>query len=264
LLDGSYAPGGKLFSLLTDAGKALPAWSTPKYNMLHISSGTLVLVNMLCVAFLAHYNSISYFNELENSSPTRYRKAIGAGFTIAMLVFSSMMFLGYNLFGNVAQPLILNNFHQSADSLATLARIATGCAIMFAYPLMFSGLKKSLFSLIDFNKGQIAKNGKENNKQVYRMIPVSILGLITAIAMKCGEEDVSLVLGLVGSVLGCGIAYVLPAYLKLLHIRKRKAINGGISVEEKREAFVNHILLALGVIFGAFGVAVTISDHHSH
>ena len=43
---------------------------------------------------------------------------------------------------------------------------------------------------------------------------------ITGIAMKCGEEDVSLVLGVVGSVLGCTIAYILPGYLQLAYFKK--------------------------------------------
>ena len=45
------------------------------------------------------------------------------------------------------------------------------------------------------------------SKETKQAAIVAALSLITAIAFKCGEEDVSVVLG---SVLGCGVAYVLP------------------------------------------------------
>ena len=48
------------------------------------------------------------------------------------------------------------------------------------------------------------------SKETKQAAIVAALSLITAIAFKCGEEDVSVVLGIVGSVLGCGVAYVLP------------------------------------------------------
>ena len=38
--------------------------------------GALVLVNLLGVAFLAHYNAITYYNELENATPERFKKAV--------------------------------------------------------------------------------------------------------------------------------------------------------------------------------------------
>ena len=53
------------------------------------------------------------------------------------------------------------------------------------------------------------------SKETKQAAIVAALSLITAIAFKCGEEDVSVVLGIVGSVLGCGVAYVLPgSYIK--------------------------------------------------
>jgi len=78
----------------------------------------------------------------------RYRTAVTVGFGTAFAVFAAMMLVGYEIFGKTAQPLILNNFHRSADLLATIARLATGCAIMFAYPLMFAGLKSALFNMV--------------------------------------------------------------------------------------------------------------------
>ena len=57
-------------------------------------------------------------------------------------------------------------------------------------------------------KGVVKSSGA--SKSTKQAAIVAALSLITAIAFKCGEEDVSVVLGIVGSVLGCGVAYVLP------------------------------------------------------
>ena len=77
-----------------------------------------------------------------------------------MLVFLSMMYAGYSLFGSTAQPLLLNNFHPSKDHLATGARIAIGMAIVFAYPLMFNALKTALYNLLPSHFKQYTKSGE--------------------------------------------------------------------------------------------------------
>ena len=54
-----------------------------------------------------------------------------------------------------------------------------------------------------------SQNNSKRNKQI-KVASIAILSLITSIAMKCGEEDVSIVLGIVGSVIGASVTYVLP------------------------------------------------------
>jgi len=279
--DGTYAVAGGALAKLLPA-KALPSWPSPKFSLWAVNKGTLILVNMLCVAFLAHYNAINYYKELDHATEKRYTTAIAAGFGTSFAVFVAMMLLGYTLFGTTAQPLILNNFHRTQDVLATGARFATGLAITFAYPLMFAGLKASMFSLIDAaagssssssaaaSKASGARKGKGKgaaapggaSKQVKQAAVVAALSVITAIAFKCSEEDVSVVLGLVGSVLGCGVAYVLPGVLSLVHMRARK--RGGLR-NAPFDVVLAHVLVALGTIFGAMGVRETLaSAGHSH
>lgn len=66
--------------------------------------------------------------------------------TICFGVFSFIMLFGFRTFGTATQALILNNYHRTEDSLASLARIATGCSILCGYPLMFAALKTSFFN----------------------------------------------------------------------------------------------------------------------
>ena len=84
--DGTYTPQSGLFAKLLSA-KMQPKWPSPKYSMYSVNKGTLVLVNMLCVAFLAHYNAINYYKELEGATEGKYRTAITAGFGTALTVF---------------------------------------------------------------------------------------------------------------------------------------------------------------------------------
>lgn len=288
LLDGSYAHGAKLLQHV--APRLLPRHPSPLFSLFRVNTGTLVLGNMLCVAFLAHYNSINYFRELRVRSHTEYVKGIAWGFGISSAVFLAMMFVGYRLFGLSTLPLVLNNFPRTQDPLATLARLAIGAAIVFAYPLMFAGLKSAMFSLMDKmahndhrspskdssqlplvpSKGGSASHGKGATSAIINNKPqrlwqknlaiTTVLASITAIAMQCGEEDVSVVLGIVGSVLGCFVAYFLPAYLKMTHFRQRK--RAGLS-NPRWEVIANHLMAVLGVSFGALGVWVTMLEASS-
>lgn len=254
MLDNTYAPGAPI--LATIAGKLHPRWPSPKWAVWTTNKGTLVLMNMLCVAFLAHYNSIAYYQELDHPTPAKYTRAISAGFGIAFSVFVAMMLVGYTIFGSAAQPLILNNFHRSADSLATAARVATGLAITFAYPLMFAGVKTSMFNLMP------ASGDAKKRKMTRDLMSVAVLAAITAVAFKCGEEDVSYVLGIVGSVLGCGVAYVIPGILGMHSKRLLKREGRAVS---RVGAAYDHLLVVLGSVFGAMGVWITVdSGAHAH
>jgi amino acid permease len=243
-LDGSYAPGGKFYALLPK--NRIPHFPTTKFSLWTVKPGVVTLVNMLCLAFLAHYNAINYYKELDQETPKRYQTTIALGYGISTVVFMAMLYFGYNLFGTTSLPLLLNNFHKTDDIYATLARIGTGIAMTFAYPLMFAGFKS------------VAKTTASRDKPFefkYRMAACVVA--INAIAMQFSEEDVSIILGIVGSILGCGAAYVIPSFMRLQYLRKSKS--GGTL-----ELIINHIIMALGVIFGGLGVWDTITSPVGH
>ena len=84
--DGTYTPKSGLFAKLLSS-KMQPKWPSPKFTLYTVNKGTLILVNMLCVAFLAHYNAINYYKELDGATEQRYKVAITAGFGTALTVF---------------------------------------------------------------------------------------------------------------------------------------------------------------------------------
>ncbi len=121
------------------------------------------------------------------------------------------MMVGYAIFGSASQPLILNNFARSQDGLASVSRLAIGFAIACAYPLMFAGAKSSMCNLLHLPLD--TSSPKKN------LLISAVVAAVLAVAIQCGEEEVSLVLGIVGSVLGCFVAYILPGMLDLAYMR---------------------------------------------
>lgn len=157
---GTYSAGAPMLEHLSE--KLIPRWPSPKFVPFRTNGGSLVLMNMLCVAFLAHYNAISYSKELKDSTPQRFNTALQLGFGTSMAVFILMMLFGYSLFGLAAQPLLLNNFARTQDVWASVARLAVGGAIVCAYPLMFAGLKTAMCNLL-----QLQSDGQEGTTTLH-------------------------------------------------------------------------------------------------
>lgn len=50
-------------------------WAT--VNLWRVGPGVVTLMNMACVAFMAHYNGVKYYEELENRTVKKYITTIG-------------------------------------------------------------------------------------------------------------------------------------------------------------------------------------------
>lgn len=265
--DGSYSPGGKFFEAIDlkyrnpfkDSFKTVGLWQ--------VNSGSVTLVNMCCVAFMCHYNGIKYYEELKKRSVKRYTAGVGFGVLGSFAVFVCMMLMGFKTFGPSCQALLLNNYHKTDDSLATLARFACGCAILCGYPLMFAALKTSFFSAAHeltakFKSTKHLSNRFLTDTGLQTFITVALLGAVTAIGCNKGEEDVAVVVGLIGALLGGSANFIIPALLnlKLLRIENKKM--GLISLSE---ASINRAIIVLGAVIMVVGTASTIGDaKHGH
>lgn len=71
-LDGSYAPGGRFYSLIDAAYRPLPAKVSGMGKFFRLGPGAISLMNMACVAFTTHYNGINYYVELKHRTLPRY------------------------------------------------------------------------------------------------------------------------------------------------------------------------------------------------
>ena len=119
------------------------------------------------------------------------------GAALTALVFAATLFGGARAFGANALPNVLNNY--DADSLgATVARLGTGVAILSGFPLMFAGLKAALDGCFKLKgPARPATHG-------------ALLAAIASVAATSSEDDIGLIIELLGSTLGVAAAYVVP------------------------------------------------------
>ena len=119
------------------------------------------------------------------------------GAALTALVFAATLFGGARAFGANALPNVLNNYE--ADSLgATVARLGTGVAILGGFPLMFAGLKAALDGCFKLKgPARPATHG-------------ALLAAIASVAATSSEDDIGLIIELLGSTLGVAAAYVVP------------------------------------------------------
>ena len=119
------------------------------------------------------------------------------GAALTALVFAATLFGGARAFGSNALPNVLNNYE--ADSLgATVARLGTGVSILSGFPLMFAGLKAALDGCFKLRgPARPATHG-------------ALLAAIASVAATSSEDDIGLIIELLGSTLGVAAAYVVP------------------------------------------------------
>eukprot|EP00930_Biecheleria_cincta_P085422 TRINITY_DN74813_c0_g1_i1.p1 TRINITY_DN74813_c0_g1~~TRINITY_DN74813_c0_g1_i1.p1 ORF type:complete len:493 (-),score=55.85 TRINITY_DN74813_c0_g1_i1:50-1501(-) len=195
--DGSYLPGGQYHGP-----------SPPSGHVATMGVSSLLLVNSLAVGFLCHYNGCKYYREYIDHRPTTFANQVSVGFGMVSLLFAVSMLVGYATFGSSSQAVILNNYSES-DSMANIARFGMGLANVFSFPLMFSGLRENALALLAFCVPD--QTDTFDLVLFQNILAVSLLALIITTAVIL--TDASLVVGLVGSICGSAIIYVIPCFL---------------------------------------------------
>lgn len=204
---------------------------------------------------------ISYYTELKNRNLSRYSSAVGLGFLASFSVFVLMMVFGYGTFGLAAQPLLLNNYHKTSDALATGSRLATAFSIICGFPLMFAGLKTGFFSLwnssVEESTG-LSTNAKKalTSSLTTALLSTTLLAAICGVACKCTEEDVGLVIGIIGAVLGTGVVYFIPSLLNTKLLARGKDPKG-----QANERKFNQGIMAAGALFAVVGTYAALEEH---
>lgn len=194
-MDGSYVPGGQFYSTLRTQDQpnftsGVIYWKT--------TVASFVLLGSLSTAFIAHYNAPKFYSQLQDASPEKFRKVVIGAFSFAMVIYLWIMAVGYLTFGTAAEGLILNNYSEK-DMLMTTARFAISFAVVFAFPLGFTGLRDSMMSTFEL--------GQEH----FRYVTFGLLGVI--IFGACSFHDLGLANSLGGAVLGAMITMIFPALL---------------------------------------------------
>lgn len=262
--DGSYAAPDGIFyrALLREGPQAsglLPAFEHA--SRWGLSTKAFVLASNLGLAYIAHYNAPRYYAELQGRNPSKFRGVVYVGFGVLALLYVGVMLAGHSLFGDNCQSSILNNFAGN-DPLAVGGRIATLVSIIFGYPLAFVGLLDSLRgACASLTSGKDEKSSGllatiANPRTIWQddILRVVLLSIATITALLV--EDIGLVVGLTGSLVGACIVYIAPAVISL---RARKY---GASVHDMlggmTDSTICRILIPIGVLIGGIGAFETI------
>lgn len=202
-LDGSYAAGGQfLADVPAELKPDLPAGG----HVWDFGVGSLVLVNTLAMAFISHYNGCKYYRELIGHTPTKLQHNTFVGMGISAVVFACVMTSGYYTFGSNADGVILKNYSRN-DPLINGARLGMAFSIIASFPLMFSGLRESIITLLQRNFPLTDWN------KFWRQDALSAAMLSVILGITCFLTDAGLVVGVVGALCGSTIIYIVPALL---------------------------------------------------
>lgn len=265
-LDGSYAVGtGKfvvdlnnnihsnnsdhlqLDMLLSHEVPASATTSTALWWKLDASS--LVLFSTYGLAYVAHYNAPTFYRELENTNSRRFAIMVSTSYALLTALYTITMVAGFSTFGTACHGNILLNYH-SADALAILGRVATGCSILFGYPMIITGTREGLIRCSSsFGYPQL---GHDKN---HATLVGTILTVVTLVS--CLVPEVSLVVGVTGATLGSAIVYLCPP---LIYVRAVRLVAGPESPEYRTALWKSLPFLPLGVAIATLGVYRTIQE----
>jgi len=235
--DGSYAPGGQYYvsAPLSSAG-----------HVLTVGPSTLLLVNALAVAYLCHYNACKYYREYKDHRPGMFVKQIFLAFTGVCFLLAASMLFGYATFGAIASGVVLNNY-ATTDGMANAARFGMGIANLLSFPLMFSGLREAALALMAFFSPSMVKTFG----LVWFQNALSAGLLVLIIAAAVVLTDAGLVVGLVGSICGSTIIYIVPCLL--FERACRTFLDDAHRVSNFGERIIVRIIGLIGIILAITG-----------
>merc|ERR1719506_1952941 len=238
--DGSYAAGGRFFK----EQPAAPAQIVQQGHLWNFGIGSLVLVNALAMGFLSHYNGCKYYRELAHHTPASLRTCTAKAMGLSSILFAICAFAGYSTFGDKADGVILNNYAEE-DQVINVARIGMGLSIIASFPLMFSGLREAVMTLLERADVDLGL--------VWQQDLLSVLMLIVILTIALFLTDAGLVVGVVGAVCGSAIIYVIPSVLYAAAIEKFLSPD-----KHRAELGALRCLAVGGVVLGVSGVLTSI------
>jgi len=245
-LDGSYSiadPVGRLI----ESVPYMPSFESS--SLFNMDFRTLVLVSNLSLAFISHYNGPSYWESLKDATSKRFALVSSSSYAILAILYGTIMAAGYATFGDAcSQGNILLNYSPD-DLLATLGQFATGFSLLFGFPLVACGSREGLKNVASaFGIDSISR--PDNHFWI-----VTILLILTTALSLC-LEDIQLVAGLTGAVMGSALVYICPP---LLYSRIVRKTHGKGSLEDK-QAQQSLILVFFGCFAAAMGAFQTLKN----
>lgn len=243
-LDGTYSLSSDSAKFLVDNIIAKPSFD--KSTMWNFDFTSLVLASNLGLAYIAHYNAPIFYRSLKNTNSKRFSKMVGISFTILTCLYIVTMCTGYSTFGDTTMGNILLNYHPN-DFLGTLARLATGFSILFGFPLVLTGARESIIGATS----SLGFDSIGSDKNHFALVS-SILLFVTTMAVTV--DDVSLVVGLTGALLGSFIVYICPG---IIYAKTLEKFETG---ENSLKKAMSLSLIPFGLFIGGLGSYMTLKE----
>eukprot|EP00448_Togula_jolla_P041404 CAMPEP_0170637820 /NCGR_PEP_ID=MMETSP0224-20130122/38647_1 /TAXON_ID=285029 /ORGANISM="Togula jolla, Strain CCCM 725" /LENGTH=544 /DNA_ID=CAMNT_0010967789 /DNA_START=19 /DNA_END=1653 /DNA_ORIENTATION=- len=238
-VDGTYGTKG----LYTGDIAPYLAPEVPDDHMMNFGLPSLVLVNMLALGFLAHYNACKYTRELRNTSPTKVVQCTAVAMVITACVFTVTMLAGYKTFGANSDGVILKNYSRE-DPLVNVARIGMGLSIVASFPLMFTGLREAVIALLKYFFPETGMGFDA----VWEQDLLSLILLLSIATAATLLTDAGIVAGLAGAICGSANIYLIPCTLYAA------CINTFLSDKNLGELIWLRCLFGLGIFLSIAGV----------
>ncbi len=240
-LDGSYAKGGRLHELMPAEKRPAFAPSDPPV----FSATTAAMFANLGIAFCAHFNAPGFYRSLEAATPARFLLMSYLAFACIFSLSWVIAISGYKTFGLNCDPLVLNNYHPTADAYATASRAATAASLFTTFPLVFNALRES--TLATWARVAPASGAAPN---AWWIVTCSLPTLAVILADRV--TDLGLLVGLIGSLMGGAITYVTPSLMHAAWL-----LNSPLSpAAGQRERLVRSAQLAVDFFLLAYGLLV--------
>lgn len=178
-----------------------------------ISPNAAVLMSMLSLAFMAHFNAPFFYWELQNNTMSRFNAVAVWAYLGAFLITATIALAGFLTYGTASQGIILNNY-SAQDSVMTLSRFAFSVSVITTYPLTLVGVRDGVLDLANIPVAE--------RERLFVPLTALLLALITCLAAVL--QDIGFVLTLIGATLGTAIIYLFPSIMAVLVFRKQ--LNG--------------------------------------
>ena len=252
-LDGSYGigNGGTAVGRFVAEGILPKIPSFAKSSLWNVDLNSLVLTSNLGLAFIAHYNAPSYWKSLGKSASSKKFGIISRrAYLILAAIYTTTMVAGYATFGDVSMGNILLNY-SSSDLLATLGRLATGFSIIFGFPLISNGCREG------FKNASAALGlfgGAASDPKHHVPLVMSLLVVTTTLAIVA--DDIGLVAGLTGALMGSSLVYICPTLLYAKIVGRKF----GFDSKAHHTAKKNLVWIPFGIFTASMGVTMTLKN----
>jgi Transmembrane amino acid transporter protein len=250
------------------------------------SLAPLLLVSMSCIALMAHFSAIDFYQALVLAPPNKnhlppsgtatggaeaisssssslvlrnFMAMTTASFAVTAVISILAMTFGFLTFGAASAGNILNNYHVN-DGGAIFSRLLCGISLIGSFPMVMRPCQSSALELF-----RLPPTDRNNVRMT-----TTLLAVVTTLALTV--QNVGFVISLNGAIMGTSLVYTIPCllFLKLTSQNKQARITTGrtgttgvtatTTTRLKVERAFCRLLIAFGVtamVAGAASAVIT-------